>query len=71
VVKKEDIVADFADSLFETEAMKLARTDLILVGIVGIVDPPREEIPYVVSTLRGAGIRFFMVSIIAGLCAIY
>ena len=71
MVKKEDIVADFADSLFETEAMKLARTDLILVGIVGIVDPPREEIPYVVSTLRGAGIRFFMVSIIAGLCAIY
>jgi sodium/potassium-transporting ATPase subunit alpha len=71
VVKKEDIMADLADSLFETEAMKLARTDLILVGIVGIVDPPREEIPYVVSTLRGAGIRFFMVSIIAGLCAIY
>lgn len=70
-MKKEDIMADLADSLFETEAMKLARTDLILVGIVGIVDPPREEIPYVVSTLRGAGIRFFMVSIIAGLCAIY
>jgi sodium/potassium-transporting ATPase subunit alpha len=41
--------------------MRHARSDLTLVGIVGIVDPPRDEIPSVVSTLRGAGIRIFMV----------
>jgi sodium/potassium-transporting ATPase subunit alpha len=42
--------------------MHLAKNELTLVGIVGIVDPPRDEIPSVVSILRGAGIRIFMVS---------
>ncbi|RPA91486.1 P-type ATPase-like protein [Choiromyces venosus 120613-1] len=37
-------------------------TSLTLVGLVGIVDPPRAEIPEVVRTLRGAGIRVFMVT---------
>jgi sodium/potassium-transporting ATPase subunit alpha len=37
-------------------------TDLTLVGLVGIVDPPRAEIPEVIRTLRGAGIRVFMVT---------
>lgn len=45
----------------EDDILHLARDGLTLVGIVGIVDPPREEIPSVVSTLRGAGIRIFMV----------
>lgn len=39
-----------------------AKTGLTLVGLVAIVDPPRPEIPDVVSTLRGAGIRIFMVT---------
>lgn len=47
---------------FETEMMEQARSGLTLVGLVAIVDPPREEIPAVVSTLRRAGIRIFMVS---------
>lgn len=47
---------------FEDEVMHHTRTGLTLVGIVGIVDPPRDEIPSVVSTLRGAGIRIFMVT---------
>lgn len=38
-----------------------ARSGLTLVGLVGIVDPPRPEIPSVVNTLRRAGIRVFMV----------
>ena len=36
--------------------------ELTVVGLVGIVDPPRPEIPRVVKTVRGAGSRFFMVT---------
>jgi sodium/potassium-transporting ATPase subunit alpha len=36
--------------------------NLIVVGLVGIVDPPRADIPEVVRICRGGGIRFFMVS---------
>ncbi|KAK7754293.1 hypothetical protein SLS62_003586 [Diatrype stigma] len=39
-----------------------ARAGLTLVGLVAIVDPLRPEIRDVVATLRGAGIRFFMVT---------
>ena len=61
-VPKESLRASTTSSQFEDEVMHLARTGLTLVGIVGIVDPPRDEIPSVVSILRGAGIRIFMVS---------
>ncbi|ORY79406.1 hypothetical protein BCR37DRAFT_388434 [Protomyces lactucae-debilis] len=39
-----------------------ARSELVCVGLVGIVDPPKEDIPEVVEICRGAGIRFFMVT---------
>ncbi|PLB47621.1 Na/K ATPase alpha 1 subunit [Aspergillus steynii IBT 23096] len=55
---------------FESEAFRQASTDLTLVGLLGIVDPPREEIPDVVKTLRGAGIRIFMVTGDFGLTAL-
>jgi hypothetical protein len=42
--------------------MEHAKTGLTLVGIVGIVDPPRDDIPFVVRTLRSAGIRVMMVT---------
>lgn len=45
----------------ESEVLERARNGLTLVGLVSIVDPPRDEIPEVVRTLRGAGIRIFMV----------
>jgi sodium/potassium-transporting ATPase subunit alpha len=35
---------------------------LTVVGLVGLVDPPREDIPETVRIMRGAGIRFFMVT---------
>ena len=35
--------------------------DLVVVGMIGIVDPPRKDIPEVVRICRGGGIRFFMV----------
>jgi len=47
---------------FETEITNQASSNLTLIGLVGIVDPPRGEIPEVVSILRRAGIRIFMVT---------
>ncbi|KAI4690640.1 uncharacterized protein J4E88_002112 [Alternaria novae-zelandiae] len=46
----------------EKEVLVAAREGLTFVGIVGIVDPPRDEIPDVVRILRGASIRIFMVT---------
>lgn len=47
---------------YETDIMGRATAELVLVGLVAIVDPPRPEIPEVVRTLRSAGIRVFMVT---------
>jgi sodium/potassium-transporting ATPase subunit alpha len=47
---------------YEQAVLDEATEDLELVGLVGIVDPPREEIPGVVSTLRSAGIKIHMVT---------
>lgn len=62
VISKDYKLPSPTSTYYEDEIMHHAKTDLILVGIVGIVDPPRDEIPYVVSTLRGAGIRILMVT---------
>jgi len=37
-------------------------TDLTLLGIVGIIDPPRPEVPQAVRTARKAGIRVVMIT---------
>lgn len=47
---------------YEEEMTGNAKSGLTLVGILGIVDPPRPEIPEVVRILRGAGVRVFMVT---------
>lgn len=47
---------------YENNMIEQSKTGLTLVGLVAIVDPLRPEIPEVVSTLRGAGIRFAMVT---------
>ena len=62
VLRSQDIVNDPAANDFETETMEHAGTGLTLVGLIGIVDPPRDEIPEVVRVLRRAGIRIFMVT---------
>ncbi|KAF2022309.1 calcium ATPase [Aaosphaeria arxii CBS 175.79] len=46
----------------EKEVLVAAREGLTFVGMVGIVDPPRDEIPEVVRILRNASIRIFMVT---------
>lgn len=62
VLSKEILRSQPTSSQFENEVMEHAGSDLTLVGIVGIVDPPRDEIPEVVRILRGAGIRILMAS---------
>ena len=62
VISKEQLQSLPSSNLFETEVMDLARSGLSIVGMVGIVDPPRDEIPEVMRVLRSAGIRIFMVS---------
>jgi len=47
---------------FEAEVMTQASSGLTMIGLIGIVDPPRHEIPEVVRILRRAGIRIFMVT---------
>ncbi|KAI9681771.1 MAG: hypothetical protein M1829_000516 [Trizodia sp. TS-e1964] len=62
VLPQSEIRSSPDSSNFERETMDHAKSELTLVGLVGIVDPPREEIPEVVRILRGAGIRIFMVT---------
>ena len=50
------------DNTFESEALKHASGGLTLVSLVGIVDPPRDEVPSVIQTLCRAGIRTMMVT---------
>lgn len=45
---------------YQQQIMEEANHGLEMVGLVGIVDPLRKEIPEVVRTLRGAGIKIFM-----------
>ena len=54
-------IAPFSSNA-EKEVLQAAREGLTLVGLVGIVDPPRDEILNVVNILRGASIRIFMVT---------
>ncbi|KAK9358121.1 hypothetical protein V1504DRAFT_306765 [Lipomyces starkeyi] len=54
--------AEVSSKDFGKEVLEHVRSGLTLVGMVGIMDPPREEIPRVISTLRRAGIRVFMVT---------
>lgn len=61
-ISRSALPSNPSDSAYEMETNNQAKAGLTLVGIVGIVDPPRSEIPEVMNTLRGAGIRIFMVS---------
>jgi Ca2+-transporting ATPase len=37
-------------------------TDLTLLGVVGIIDPPRPDVPAAVSTARSAGVQILMIT---------
>ncbi|KAK2001547.1 Na,H/K antiporter P-type ATPase [Colletotrichum falcatum] len=61
-ISKSALKGSPTDSSYEMEINNQAKSGLTLVGLVGIVDPPRPEIPEVMNILRGAGIRIFMVT---------
>ncbi|KAL4929772.1 cation-translocating P-type ATPase [Aspergillus undulatus] len=46
----------------EKRVLGAAHDGLTFVGIVGLIDPPRDEIPGVIDTLRKASIRIMMVT---------
>ncbi|KAI0526203.1 hypothetical protein F5B22DRAFT_147051 [Xylaria bambusicola] len=62
VIRQSDLPFDRNTSQFEETVLLEAKADLTLVGLLAIVDPLRPEIRDVVQTLRGAGIRIFMVT---------
>ena len=63
-VVREDEISRDADPLSEEygELVEALREDLVIVGMVGLIDPLRPSIPEVVKTCRRAGIRFFIVT---------
>lgn len=58
---RSDKLPCLPSALAENQLLELVQ-DLAVVGLVGIVDPPRPEIPSVVKTVRRAGSRFMMVT---------
>ncbi|KAJ3357312.1 hypothetical protein GGF32_001106 [Allomyces javanicus] len=58
--RNETVHLDLADDDAGIEA--LVSRGLVVLGLVGIVDPPRFETAGVVETVRGAGVRVFMVT---------
>ncbi|KAF2867853.1 hypothetical protein BDV95DRAFT_163675 [Massariosphaeria phaeospora] len=61
LLAKKNTVLPFSTNQ-DKEVLVAARQGLTFVGLLGIVDPPRDEIPEVVRILRGASIRIFMVT---------
>jgi sodium/potassium-transporting ATPase subunit alpha len=61
VLARDSILADPTSAECEFHMLGEAKTDLTLVGLVGINDPTRSEIPEVMRILRQAHIRVFMV----------
>lgn len=64
-----DLVASPGTNPFSEEVASKALQDLTVVGILGIIDPPRPEAAETVASCRRAGVRFFMVTGDYGLTA--
>lgn len=60
-ISRSTFSSEMSEMAWESEIQNQAKSGLTLVGLVGIVDPPRPEIPSVIDILRTAGIRIFMV----------
>ncbi|KAF9135942.1 hypothetical protein BGW39_009916 [Mortierella sp. 14UC] len=64
----QDAVGSSGSGLQE-ELTRQGLQELCIVGLVGIMDPPRPEIKDTIASCRGAGARFFMVTGDFGLTA--
>ena len=62
IIKAGNVPTDTESQAYEKTITDEPKSGLVLVGLVAIVDPLRDDIPHVVSTLRGAGIGIAMVS---------
>jgi sodium/potassium-transporting ATPase subunit alpha len=64
ICEKTDITttATPRTNAFSSEIALVALSSLTVVGIVGIIDPPRPGIGHTISECRRAGTRFFMVT---------
>ncbi|GAB1214742.1 hypothetical protein ATERTT37_003911 [Aspergillus terreus] len=66
LLAQKEVTEEWVTSLTSLQDERLvlhsAEQRLTLVGIVGLVDPPRDEIPGVIDTLRKASIRIMMVT---------
>ena len=51
-----------SSEISESALLEILLSDLVAVGMLGIVDPPRPEIPEVVQACRDGGIRVVMVT---------
>lgn len=54
--------ASLHSNAFSDEIAEHALVDLTIIGLLGILDPPRHETASTVASCRRAGIRFFMVT---------
>ncbi|KAJ5605449.1 hypothetical protein N7510_008230 [Penicillium lagena] len=70
VLARDSILADPTSAECESQMLAEAKAGLTLVGLVGIIDPTRSEIPEVMRILRQAHIRVFMVTGDFGLTAL-
>ncbi len=53
---------DFNSKLMNDQLIEESTKGLVLAGLVGITDPPKDDIADVVETLKHAGIKFCMVT---------
>ncbi|KAI8713842.1 Cation-ATPase-N domain-containing protein [Fusarium sp. LHS14.1] len=70
ILSTDRILPDSSSPEFETQMMHELQSGLTLVSLLAMIDPPRPEMPEVIATLRGAGIRAFMVTGDFGLTAL-
>ncbi|KAJ5432128.1 uncharacterized protein N7458_011284 [Penicillium daleae] len=62
VLPQDQYYTDPSSPECETQMLREAKTGLTLVGLLGLIDSPRSEIPEVMRILRQAQIRVFMVT---------
>ncbi|EST06947.1 P-type ATPase, A domain protein [Kalmanozyma brasiliensis GHG001] len=64
LLAKRQFTAAFKNgtSDYEDEVAAASEGNLVVIGLLGIMDPPRSDIPHTVSECRRSGSRFFMVT---------